>query len=123
MTEAKQQQFPPQKNNGKKTPTPAQVTLTLKNNIEQRNIKRKEVETTQGTTQATTQVTPQANQEASTEELILATIKDNPKTSQSQMESKLGIPVETVKYYIKKMRQEQRIVREGTSQKGKWIIL
>ena len=47
----------------------------------------------------------------------------HPKISQSQMASKLGIPVNRVKYYINKMRHEQRIVREGTSQKGKWIVL
>ena len=104
------------------TETEQAVTLILKNNIEQRNIKRKEVETTQGATQGTTQAT-QANQESSVEERILELIKENPKISQSQMASKLGIPVNRVKYYINKMRHEQRIVREGTSQKGKWIVL
>ena len=105
------------------TETEQAVTLILKNNIEQRNIKRKEVETTQGATQGTTQGTTQAIQESSVEGRILALIKENPKISQSQMASKLGIPVNSVKYYINKMRHEQHIVREGTSQKGKWIIL
>ena len=83
------------------TETEQAVTLILKNSIEQRNIKRKEVETTQGATQGTTQATTQAIQESSVEGRILALIKENPKISQSQMACKLGIPVNSVKYYIR----------------------
>lgn len=63
------------------TETEQAVTLILKNNIEQRNIKRKEVETTQDATQGTTQATQatQTNQESSVEERILELIKEDPK--------------------------------------------
>ena len=90
------------------------VTLVLKNNIEQRKIKGKD--TTQATTQATTQ-------ELSVEERILHIIRTNPYVSQAQMAEKVGSPVSTIKYYIRKMREEQCITREGSPQKGKWIIL
>ena len=91
------------------------VTLILKNKIDERNLKHK----CNGTTQATQDTT----QDASVEERILSVIKANEKVSQTQMANEIGISVDTVKYYIRKMRKEQIITREGTSQKGKWVIL
>ena len=62
-------------------------------------------------------------QDASMEERILSAIKANAKISQTQMAKEIGVSVDTVKYYVRKMRKEQMIDREGTSQKGKWVIL
>ena len=94
------------------------VTLILKNNIDERNLKHKSNDTTQ-----VTQDTTQATQDATVEERILSAINANGKVSQTQMASEIGVSVYTVKYYIRKMRKEQIITREGSSQKGKWVIL
>lgn len=94
------------------------VTLILKNNIDERNLKHKSNDTTQAT-----QDTTQATQDATVEERILSAIKSNAKVSQTQMANEIGVSVDTVKYYIRKMRKEQIITREGSSQKGKWVIL
>lgn len=94
------------------------VTLILKNNIEKRNIKHKGNDTTQAT-QGLTQVT----QDALITERILSVMKANPKASQMQIAKEIGISVDSVKYYVRKMRYDKVIAREGTSQKGKWIVL
>lgn len=39
------------------------------------------------------------------------------------MAKEIGISADSVKYYIRNMRNEKIITREGTSQKGKWILL
>ncbi len=97
------------------------VILILKNNIEQRNVKHTD-DTTQGTTQAT-QGTTQATQNKTIEECIIAIIQDNPRVSQTQLADAIGITVDSVKYYINKMKKKLIIKREGTSQSGKWIVL
>lgn len=102
------------------------VTLILKNNIEERNIKHQNNNVTQGLTQGLTQATQdftQANNDRSVEERILSVIKEKPEVTQSKIAKETGIPVDSVKYYIRKMRENHIIAREGTSQKGKWIIL
>ena len=102
------------------------VTLVLKNNIEERNVKHQNNDVTQGFTQGLTQATQdftQANNERSSEERILSVIKENPEVTQTKIAKETGIPIDSVKYYIRKMRENHIIAREGTSQKGKWIIL
>ena len=71
-----------------------------------------------------TEKTPRASKKTATlEELILSVIRENPSVTQAQIANKIGFPEDTVKYHVKKMRREQRIKREGSSQKGKWIIV
>lgn len=81
--------------------------------------------TTQGATQATTQGTTQADLlafENSIPVRIIKVISENPMLSQSQIAKMLGEKYDTVKYHMRKMRLSGVIIREGTSQKGKWII-
>ena len=112
------------------------VTLILKNNIEQRNVKSKKEEIdreTDQTTDQTDQTTDQTNRTTDqttdqTEkefirERMLSVIRNNPRITQVQLADELNVPVSTVKYYIGKMSKEKVIVREGTSHKGMWIIL
>lgn len=81
---------------------------------------------TQDTTQAVTQDTTQVGIQA-IENLIsmriMKVIKDNPTLSQSQIAEILGEKHDTIKYHMRKMRLSGIIAREGTSQKGKWIII
>ena len=54
---------------------------------------------------------------------IIKVIEDNPELSQSQIAEMLGEKHDTIKYHMRKMRISGIIAREGTSQKGKWIIV
>ncbi len=74
------------------------------------------------TTQVT-QGTTQATKSESIEERILSAIRTNTRISQKQISEQIDIQVDSVKYYVRKMKKEQIIKRVGTSQKGEWIIL
>lgn len=81
------------------------------------------------TTQAVTQVTTQATTQGTAQKIensvpvrIIKVIKDNPLLSQSQIAELLGEKRDTIKYHMRKMRLSGIIAREGTSQKGKWIV-
>ncbi len=54
---------------------------------------------------------------------ILKVIGDNPALSQSQIAEMLGEKHDTIKYHMRKMRLSGFIVREETSQNGKWTIV
>ncbi len=94
------------------------VILILKNNIGQINLNQK------NTDQVTDQAV-QADQAAdlSVEDRILAIISDDPRSTQAKIAKRLNISISTVKYYIGKMEKAKRLKRDGTSQKGKWIII
>ena len=89
---------------------------------------------TQANTQAVsndTQAAPidtQANTQASSIDtqdnitMILSYIKSNPTASQPKIAKELGININSLKGTIRKLRKVGKIEREGTSQKGKWIV-
>lgn len=79
-------------------------------------------DTTQAVTQGTTQVGYQYV-ENSIPMRIIKVIKNNPALSQSQIAEILGEKHDTIKYHMRKMRLSGVIKREGTSQKGKWMIV
>lgn len=87
--------------------------------------RRLSVSTTQDTTQAATQAATQANRSANENAIpvrILKVIGENPTLSQSQIAAILGEKCDTIKYHMRKMRLSGVIVREGSSQKGKWVV-
>lgn len=84
--------------------------------------KRLITDTTQDTTQGTTQAAVQSI-ENSIPMRIIKVIKDNPALSQSQIAELLGEKHDTIKYHMRKMRLSGVLKREGTSQKGKWIVM
>lgn len=53
---------------------------------------------------------------------ILSELKKNPSISQTALAKLIGRNINTVKYHIKKMRDWGIIKREGSSQKGSWIV-
>jgi ATP-dependent DNA helicase RecG len=54
--------------------------------------------------------------------LISVELKKNPSISQTSLAKLIGRNINTVKYHIKKMREWGIIDREGSSQKGSWIV-
>lgn len=72
------------------------------------------------TTQSATQTTQSKDRDP--EKIIIELIGQNPFLSQKQMAEKLNLNKNTLKYYIKKMKEKGMIEREGTNRKGKWIV-
>lgn len=77
--------------------------------------------TDQGTNQAAFQ-TNQA-EDNSVAARILKVIEAEPMLSQKKIADIIGEKYSTVKYYMESMKKSGIIKREGSSQKGKWIIL
>ncbi len=73
----------------------------------------------------TNQATDQANQDSDNSVVtrILKVIQEEPTLSQKKIADAIGEKYSTVKYYMESMKKSGTIKREGTSQKGKWIIL
>ena len=75
-------------------------------------------------TQANTQAAPSDTQVDTQDNItmILSYIKSNPTASQPKIAKELGININSLKGTIRKLRKVGKIEREGTSQKGKWIV-
>lgn len=74
--------------------------------------------------QSTTQFTQSTTQSSgkNVEQEIITLIEQEPVLSQKQMAEKLCLNQNTLKYYMKKMREKHIIGRVGSSRKGKWIV-
>ncbi|MCM1218644.1 MAG: putative DNA binding domain-containing protein [Lachnospiraceae bacterium] len=76
----------------------------------------------------TTQSAPKTTQSTTRLRIIKAgqditeLLRQEPELSQKQIAQRLDLNVNTVKYYIKKMQEQGKIHRIGSSRKGKWII-
>lgn len=77
--------------------------------------------TDQGTNQAAIQANQGGNNSVVTH--ILKVIQEEPTLSQKKIADVIGEKYSTVKYYMESMKKSGIIKREGSSQKGKWIIL
>ena len=73
----------------------------------------------------TDQATNQANQgsDNSVVTRILKVIQEEPTLSQKKIADIIGEKYSTVKYQMESMKKSGVIKREGSSQKGKWVIL
>lgn len=74
---------------------------------------------------STDQDTDRANQgnDNSVVTRILKVIQEKPSLSQKKIADVIGEKYSTVKYYMESMKKSGIIKREGSSQKGKWVIL
>ncbi len=77
--------------------------------------------TDQGTNQATNKTNQDDDNSVTTR--ILKVIETEPMLSQKKIADIIGEKYSTVKYYMESMKKSGVIKREGSSQKGKWIIL
>ena len=53
---------------------------------------------------------------------IVDLIRKEPEISQKQIAERLNLNLNTTKYYIRKLKESGIIEREGSPQKGKWIV-
>lgn len=54
---------------------------------------------------------------------LVEVIAENPRASQRDMAVKLGCSVDAVKYHIKRLKEKNILRRNGSSQKGHWVLL
>lgn len=54
---------------------------------------------------------------------ILNLIRIQPSITQKEMADALGWNLASVKYYITKLKEKEYLTRQGSSQKGKWVVL
>lgn len=78
--------------------------------------------TTQGTTQAATQGTMQAELSERDKTLVNLLLK-HPDHTQAKIANELNWDVNTVKYYMNKLKKNSVILRHGTSQNGYWEVI
>ena len=86
--------------------------------------------TTQGVQNATQAMEKTTQGEQSTiqvdlsgiEQKILDMIDQYPTISQTDISVQLGCDVNRIKYYIKKLQRKGILFREGSSQKGHWVV-
>lgn len=88
--------------------------------LNDRNMEKTTTQSATQSTQLTTQSTQLSGKRA--EQEIIRLIQQEPFLSQRQMAEKLCLNQNTLKYYIKKMREEHIIERVGSSRKGRWIV-
>lgn len=53
---------------------------------------------------------------------IISMIQANPNITAEEMAEKLFMTVNRVKYYIKKLKKEERLIRVGSTKKGCWKV-
>ena len=54
---------------------------------------------------------------------IIELLQSEPELSQKQMAELLKLNVNTVKYYIRKMQEQNKIKHIGSQRKGKWVVV
>ena len=54
---------------------------------------------------------------------ILNLIRIQPSITQKEMANTLGWNLASVKYYITTLKEKEYLTRQGSSQKGKWVVL
>lgn len=58
----------------------------------------------------------------SKEDLIIKMIQENPQITAEEMAEQLEISINGVRYYIKKLKKEERLIRVGATKKGHWGV-
>lgn len=61
-------------------------------------------------------------QRISNEEMITSIIQDNPHITAEEMVEKLFMTVNRVRYYIKKLKKEEKLIRVRSKKKGSWKV-
>ena len=65
---------------------------------------------------------PQSELRNKINEQIIELVKENNHISRKEMAEKLGCSMSTIKRVLANLKEEERIIYEGSSQKGHWII-
>ena len=58
----------------------------------------------------------------STQDAIIALIRENPAVSRAQMAEKLGLSLRSIAYHLKNLRKDGILIRSGSDKNGKWVV-
>ena len=65
---------------------------------------------------------PQSEPQNKINEKIIELVKENNHISRKEMAEKLGCSMSTIKRALAHLKEEERLIYEGSSRKGYWII-
>ena len=82
----------------------------------------KTTQSAEETTQSTTRL-PKERKRSDIEIRIIDVIQDNGKISQTQLASQLGVDINIIKYYVRKMSEDHVIERKGNNRSGEWVVI
>ena len=87
--------------------------------------RRSDSEWVNRTTQSTTQTTrlPDGRKLSDAEIHIVDAMKENSRITQSQLATRLGIDINTVKYYVRNLSRNNVLERKGNNRTGEWAVL
>lgn len=66
--------------------------------------------------------TTQETAQETTQEKLIALIKENPSITQGELAVKLGVTRDGVSYNIKKLKEQGKLERVGSTKKGTWLV-
>ena len=75
------------------------------------------------TTQSTTRSTQLPDETSDIEIRIVDVMRENSKITQSQLATRLGIDINTVKYHVRSLGKKGVIERKGNNRSGDWVVL
>ena len=78
-----------------------------------------------GTTRSITRSTQLSDEKtmSDVEIRIVDAMKENSKSTQSQLAARLGIDINTVKYHVRNLSKNNVIERKGNNRSGEWVVL
>ena len=66
--------------------------------------------------------TTQETAQETTQEKLIALIKENPRITQGELAVKLGVTRDGVSYNIKKLKEQGKLERVGSTKNGTWLV-
>lgn len=56
------------------------------------------------------------------EKRIIILLRENPEITRKELSQKLNLTTDGMKYHLTKLRKQGRIIHEGATKAGRWIV-
>ena len=97
------------------------LSFIKKDSLGGESLTQRPTQATQGPTQCAKEI-PTVYSLPEFDLAIISLMKNDPTISQTAMAASLNANINTLKYHVMKLREKGIIDREGSSQKGRWIV-
>lgn len=97
------------------------LSFIKKDSLGGESLTQRPTQATQGPTQGAKEI-PTVYSLPEFDLAIISLMKNDPTISQTAMAASLNANINTLKYHVMKLREKGIIDREGSSQKGRWIV-
>jgi len=97
------------------------LSFVKKDSLGEKNLTQRPTQTTQGPARGAKEI-PTVYSLPEFDLAIISLMKKDPTISQTAMAASLDANINTLKYHVLKLRGKGIIDREGSSQKGQWIV-